>query len=99
MGNPVIIIVGAGPGVGAATARRFATAGYEIALVARDQERLEKLAAELTREGATVGYAVADVADPEALTAVLAKITEQTGRLDVIMHGCRYLQPCMITIG
>ncbi len=87
MGNPVIIIIGAGPGVGAATARRFAAAGYDIGLVARDPKRLEELARTLSDEGAQVGWAAADVADPEALAGVLRQLTEHTGRLDVLLHN------------
>jgi NADP-dependent 3-hydroxy acid dehydrogenase YdfG len=87
MGNPFIIIVGAGPGIGAATARRFTTAGYDIGLVARNPDKLEELAGSLTKEGAQVGWGAADVADPAALTDVLTKMTETTGRLDVLVHN------------
>jgi NADP-dependent 3-hydroxy acid dehydrogenase YdfG len=87
MSNPVIIIVGAGPGVGAATARRFAADGYDIGLLARDAERLEAFAAELGRAGTAVHPAAVDIADAEALTATLGRMTERTGRLDVLLHN------------
>jgi NADP-dependent 3-hydroxy acid dehydrogenase YdfG len=87
MGNPVIIIVGAGPGVGAATARRFAAAGYDIGLLARNAERLEGMAQSLTAEGAQVGWAAADIADEAALADALRRMTEHTGRLDVLLHN------------
>jgi NADP-dependent 3-hydroxy acid dehydrogenase YdfG len=87
MTNPVIIIVGAGPGVGAATARRFAAAGYDIGLIARNPERVEKLAQTLGDEGAQVGWAAADVADEAALGGALRRMTEHTGRLDVLLHN------------
>ena len=87
MSKPVIIIVGAGPGVGAAAARRFATAGYDIGLLARNAKRLEKFAKELDQEGANVGWAAVDIADPVALDSTLRLMTEKTGRVDVLLHN------------
>ena len=87
MSNPVIIIVGAGPGIGAATARRFAAAGYDIGLLARNADRLEKFAAELEKSGAKVGWAAVDIADPSALDATLRRMTAHTGRVDVLVHN------------
>lgn len=87
MSNPVIIIVGAGPGVGAAAARRFAAAGYDIGLLARNAKRLEKFAKELDKSGANVGWAAVDIADPAALDSTLRLMTEKTGRVDVLLHN------------
>jgi NADP-dependent 3-hydroxy acid dehydrogenase YdfG len=87
MPNPVIIIVGAGPGIGAATARRFAAAGYDIGLLARDADRLQAFAAELEKGGTKVGWAAVDIADPTALDATLRRMTDHTGRVDVLVHN------------
>jgi NADP-dependent 3-hydroxy acid dehydrogenase YdfG len=87
MSNPVIIIVGAGPGVGAATARKFAAAGYDIGLLARNAGRLEEFAAELDRAGANVGWAAVDIADPAELDSTLRRMTDSTGRVDVLLHN------------
>jgi NADP-dependent 3-hydroxy acid dehydrogenase YdfG len=87
MSNPVIIIVGAGPGIGAATARRFAAAGYDVGLIARDSARVEKLASELTKGGTSVGYAIVDAGDDHALTHALGAMGEHNGRLDVLLHN------------
>ena len=46
-----VVIVGAGPGIGLATARRFGREGYPLALVARDGAKLDALVAELAAEG------------------------------------------------
>ena len=48
MNERFAVIVGAGPGIGAATARRLARDGYGAGLVSRSPERLEELVAELT---------------------------------------------------
>jgi NADP-dependent 3-hydroxy acid dehydrogenase YdfG len=85
--NPVAIVVGAGEGVGLATARRFAAAGYDIGLIARRPERTEQLAAALTAQGARVGWAAADSGDPQALAQALTSMTERTERLDVLLYN------------
>jgi NADP-dependent 3-hydroxy acid dehydrogenase YdfG len=87
MSNPVIIIVGAGPGVGAATARKFAAAGYDIGLIARNAQRLQEFAADLEKEGANVGWAAVDIADPTALAETLRRMTAHTGRVDVLVYN------------
>ena len=43
-----IAIVGAGPGLGAAVARRFGTESFSVAVVSRSQDRVDALAADLT---------------------------------------------------
>lgn len=85
--RPLLVVVGAGPGVGMATARRFAAAGYDIGLVGRSEDRLRSLADDLTSEGARVGFAVGDAGEPSSLTAALRGLTDHTGRLDVLLHN------------
>jgi NAD(P)-dependent dehydrogenase (short-subunit alcohol dehydrogenase family) len=82
-----IAIVGAGRGLGAAVARRFGLEGFGIALVSRNQERLDALAADLAAEGLTArGYA-ADVRDPEALASVLERAGQELGAVEVLAYS------------
>ena len=46
-----IAIVGAGPGLGAAVARRFGTESFSVAVLSRSQDRVDALAGDLTRPG------------------------------------------------
>jgi NAD(P)-dependent dehydrogenase (short-subunit alcohol dehydrogenase family) len=84
MSNPVLLVVGAGPGVGASLARRFGREGYDVALVARSQERLTALGEALQAEGVTTGWSSLDVTDADALAAAVERFGSHAGRLDVL---------------
>jgi NAD(P)-dependent dehydrogenase (short-subunit alcohol dehydrogenase family) len=83
MGERVCVVTGVGPGTGAALARRFAADGYRVALLARNAERLEKLAAELP---GAAPFPV-DVADLDALRAALGRVRAQLGAPSVLLHN------------
>jgi NAD(P)-dependent dehydrogenase (short-subunit alcohol dehydrogenase family) len=84
MSRPVIVIVGAGPGVSGSVARRFAREGYDVGLLGLDDERLRELAAELEEAGAAVGRSVVDITDAEAAAGAVRRQGEHTGRIDVL---------------
>jgi short-subunit dehydrogenase len=69
-----LLIVGAGPGLGAGIARRFARGGYHVTLLARSTDGLGKLAKEVADTGALVDTVTADVSDPEGLRATLSSL-------------------------
>lgn len=87
--RPVVCVLGAGPGLGLASARAFAAAGYDVALVARREAVLADLAAtvEADGHGVDVGWAAVDVADPGAVAAAVERFVAHTGRLDVLHHN------------
>ncbi|NUR24689.1 MAG: SDR family NAD(P)-dependent oxidoreductase, partial [Catenulispora sp.] len=68
---PSIAIVGAGPGMGLAIARVFGAHGFDVALIARNRDKLGDLAGRLGAEGVTAAAFPADVLDPDALTQAL----------------------------
>lgn len=94
-----LAIVGAGPGLGAAVARRFGREGFSIALISRDQAKLDALAAQLGAEGVTArGYA-ADVRDGAALESALTTAAAELGPVTALQYSPlparAYLEPVL----
>jgi NADP-dependent 3-hydroxy acid dehydrogenase YdfG len=82
MADPVFLITGASTGIGAATARHAANAGYRLVLAARSVARLNELASELG--GADRALAVeCDVTEWEQQEAMVEQALSRFGRLDV----------------
>lgn len=81
---PLITIIGAGPGLGMEIARAFGRKGFDIALVARTQAKLDGLADTLIGEGFRVRGFAADVSRPDTITAALSRIKAELGPIDVL---------------
>ncbi|MDQ0585673.1 SDR family NAD(P)-dependent oxidoreductase [Streptomyces rishiriensis] len=80
-------LIGAGPGLGLATARRFATAGHTVALIARDPRHLDSLTAELARDGIKARGFAADVLDTESLDAALNAAGTSLGPIEILQYS------------
>ncbi len=83
MSKPVCVVAGAGPGNGAAIARRFALEGYAVALIARSDEFSRELAAGL--DGARAYRC--DVADPAQVERTFAAIGSDLGVVDILVYN------------
>ena len=79
----VALITGVGPGTGAAMVRRFAAGGYQVAMLARNAERLAGLEAEI---GQAHAFPV-DVTDPAALDAAVSLVESRLGAPKVVVHN------------
>lgn len=79
-----IMIIGAGPGIGQAVARKFGRESWQIVLTGRSADRLADLTAELTAEGITAHAVPADATDPAALRAAVARAEALTGGVTVV---------------
>lgn len=84
MVDKVLLVIGAGPGLGASVARRFGHDGYAVELLARDPARLEHLADDLRADKIAVDHTAVDIADAEALTAAVDRIAQRRPRIDVL---------------
>ena len=83
----VIAIIGAGPGLGAAVARRFGREGFSIALISRDQAKLDDMAAELSSAGVTARAFSADVRVPAELESALERAAAQLGPITALQYS------------
>ena len=86
--NKIALITGATSGIGAACARRFAEAGYDLILTARRAEKLAAAAEELhVRYGAAVQVLCFDVQDRAAVGAALASLPAEWQTVDVLINN------------
>ena len=83
--DKVVIVTGAGSGIGAATARRFAGDGATVVLAGRTQRKLDQVAASLPAGKAVVQ--VTDVSQQAEVEALVAETVRQFGRLDVLVNN------------
>lgn len=82
-----LLLVGAGPGLGLAVARRFAMGGYRVTLVARSTDGLAGLAGALADTGAEIRTIAADASDPEGLGARIRELYLGDGAPGVIVYN------------
>lgn len=87
MSKPLVVIVGAGPGVSAGVARKFGNEGYRVVLAARKIESLERYTKELSELGIEAYGIQADAADTLSLTSAFAQIKQQYGTPDVLVYN------------
>jgi NADP-dependent 3-hydroxy acid dehydrogenase YdfG len=85
-----LLIVGAGPGISAATARRLGGQGYAVGLVARREEALAAHGAELGDEGIRTEWATAQSGDPASLTSAVDTLVDALGPVDVLLYNVSF---------
>lgn len=83
MSDPVCVIIGAGPGNGAAFARRFSRAGFRVALLARSRASLQTLEREIP---GTRGY-VYDATEPDVAATVLSRVRKDLGPRQILIYN------------
>ncbi len=82
------MVIGVGAGLGAALARRFAK-GYRVAMIARTEEYLAKLAKEIAADGGEAFPVPANVASAEEIKSAFDKIRRELGTPEVLLVQCR----------
>jgi NAD(P)-dependent dehydrogenase (short-subunit alcohol dehydrogenase family) len=82
----VAAVIGVGPGLGAALARRFAT-DYAVALVARNEGKLNEFARELSAAGGTSLVVPADVSKEQAIVDAFERIRRELGDTDILLYN------------
>jgi len=83
----VALVTGASSGIGAAVAVALAAKGVHLALVARNAERLNTVAARVAAGGVSVHTYIADLAQEEDINSLKAAVDDDFGRLDILVHS------------
>lgn len=82
MSDHVALIVGVGPGLGSALARRFATDGFRVAIAARRGDTLQDLAKRIARHACTC-----DVSQESDVAGLFAAVERDIGIPNVVIHN------------
>ena len=83
----VALVTGASQGIGRACALKLAQSGATVALAARNQEKLDQLAAEIAAAGGTVGVFPFDVAEEEQIRSGFKAAIAQFGKIDILVNN------------
>jgi len=87
MQGSVVIVTGASDGIGGATARRLASDGVHVVMIARRSDHLEQAAKAIRAGGGMVETHSLDVADTDALDRLIADVAARHGRLDGLVNN------------
>ncbi len=92
---PVALIVGVGEGLGYALGKRFAAAGFKVALTARNAERIERLAEAIVETGGQALALPADARDERAVIELFERLEREQGPIEVVAFnaGAMYRSP------
>ena len=87
MSKPLIVIVGAGPGVSAGIARKFGSNGFEVILLARKQESLDLQVSELQKKGIDAHGILADASVSASIIAAFSQVKSDYGMPEVLIYN------------
>ena len=87
------VLIGSGPGVGEAIARRFGAGGCRIGLIARSQDRLERQTDRLKKRGIRVYWATGNAGIGDELKSALSQLNERMGPCDVLIYNAAVVRP------
>ncbi len=92
MAGELLIIVGAGPGISLATARRFGSEGFTVALIGRREQVLQNCQNQLGSAGIRSIYRVADCAREPDLNTALLEIQAEVGAADALLYNAAHIK-------
>ncbi|MGV9868253.1 SDR family oxidoreductase [Rhodococcus koreensis] len=90
-----IVVTGGGSGIGRCTAHELASLGAHVAIVGRNQDKLDHVSREITEDGGSVSTHVTDIRDEDGVGAVIDTIVGDRGRIDGLVNnaGGQYRSP------
>jgi len=90
---PNCILIGSGPGLGEAIARRFGRGNFHIGLIARSATNLKAQVNRLAKHGITATWAQADAGDLNRLEVAMQQIIDEMGNCDVLIYNAAVMRP------
>ncbi len=88
----IACVTGASSGIGEATAQALANSGFNLILMARRSDRLEKVARDIQNKGVDVHPVVVDVRDAHAVATAFAELPEEWKAIDVLVNNAGLAQ-------
>jgi NADP-dependent 3-hydroxy acid dehydrogenase YdfG len=85
--SKVATILGVGPGLGAALAHRFASEGFAVGLMARNEDKLKSIQQEIERKGGLAASIPTDATDPTSVAAAFTQVKEKLGVPEVFVYN------------
>lgn len=95
----VVVVTGAGRGIGRATAIRFAAEGARVALVSRSREPLERAVEAIGASGGQAEAFIADVSDPDDVQRAAHHVFSAFGTVDVLVNNAGIGTPTTLVDG
>ena len=88
----VAAVLGVGPGLGAAIARRFAGEGFAVALMARREESVAAVRVEIEASGGEAQPVPTDATDPDSVAASFERVRSELGDPEVFVYNAGAFQ-------
>ena len=95
--DKVALVTGASQGLGAEMAKSLARAGAHVILVARNSEKLEKKAKEISNDGGHASPYVLDITNEEAVCRAVTEINSEHGTVDILVNNAGIIERVGLT--
>ncbi|MFZ0230904.1 MAG: SDR family oxidoreductase [Mycobacterium sp.] len=86
-GDRVVVVTGGGSGIGRCTAHELASLGAHVAIVGRNEAKLERVRREIESDGGSISAHVADIRDEHAVIATVERVLTDHGRIDGLVNN------------
>ena len=95
LNGKVVVVTGAGKGIGRAIAERFAEQGCKVVVNDIDTDAVAETVAAIEASGGTAMAAIADVSDSEQVQAMIDATMEAHGRIDIVLNNAGIVSPML----
>src|SRR5438477_12817486 len=85
--DQVVVVTGGAGGIGRAIAWLFARLGAHVAVVGRNQDKLDAVVAEIAARGLKASAHTADIREPDEVNALFDSVWAAHGRLDILVNS------------